>query len=419
MKRRAPGTGTVTDRGNGRFLLRLVTADGQRHTRTVVAEDATAAGKKLDDLVDLLKGAGHAAVGGVTLRSWMATWLARQESAKSRSVTAYRSRIENHLEKAAFVDDLLVNIRPKDVRSLVRGLSSRLGPNTVASSLAILRGILKEAVEEELIDANPAAEIRLPKSSKRRISNVRAPLTRVEFEQLLLRPTLPLVERAMIATGAMGALRAGELHAMPLDHVEVRDGLLTLFVEFGGFGGAPTKTGKTRRVPVLSPARVILEEWLAKVPRRGVRNPEGLLFPGPAGGRRDYGHASEWVSFRLRLCGIEKAIRFHDLRHTAATALENGWFGPPMMREHVQAILGHATMQQTEHYTGGAGEAMLVAAKAYEKSTAPAGKSAATSEPAEDDASPVEDQRRIRALPEPHEIAAIQARNEPTARRTP
>jgi hypothetical protein len=54
------------------------------------------------------------------------------------------------------------------------------------------------------------------------------------------------------------------------------------------------------------------------------------------------------------------------LRHTGAVALENGWFGPAFPREYVQAILGHASMQQTEHYTGGAGEAMLRAARAFE-----------------------------------------------------
>lgn len=276
----------------------------------------------------------------------------------------------------------------------MRGLLVKLSPTTVGPVLGQLRVMLREAVEDEIIDANPALEVRVPRALIAKVPEVRAPLTKPEFEALLA-AEMPLVERAMIATAALAGLRSGEVHALPLSHVEAADGLLVVHVEFGGFGGAPTKNGKARRVPVLGPARAILEEWLAAVPRSRARNPELLAFPGPQGGRRDYNHAGEWLRVRLRAAGVEKAIRFHDLRHTAGTALENGWFGPPLAREHVQAILGHATLAQTEHYTGGAGEAMLRAVRTWR------------------------DQDGISAPDAARENALSEARTSTTARRTP
>lgn len=364
MRRRAPGTGTVTDRGGGSYQLRLVTSDGKRHTKTVRAESEEAAAAQLDTLVRVLSGAGHAAVGGVTLRGWVGEWLARREAAHDRSVETYRSRAENHILTAPFADDLLANIRPRDVRSWLRGRLLALSAATAGPVLALLRQILREAVEEEIIEANPAAEVRVPRAELRKVKARRAPLAKDELDALLA-GGFPLVERALIAVAALAGLRSGEAHAMPLANVERRGGLLLLKIEFGGYGGAPTKSGEARTVPVLGPARAILEEWLAAMPRGGKRNPERLLFPGPDGGRRDYDHATGWLQVRCRAVGLACEPRFHDLRHTAATALENGWYGPPMAREHVQALLGHASITQTEAYSGGAGEAMLRAAEAF------------------------------------------------------
>jgi integrase len=362
--RRAPGTGSVRHRGGDRYQIRLVTSAGTSHSTTVRAESAEAANAKLDALVKVLEARGHAAVGGITLRGWAGEWLARREAAHDRSIETYRSRVENHILTAPFADDLLANIRPPDVRSWLRGLLAKLSATTAGPVLSLLRQMMREAVEDEILDTNPAGEVRVPRAELRKVKARRAPLAKADLDALLAGP-FPLVERALIAVAALAGLRSGEAHAMPLGHVERRDGLLVLHVEFGGFGGAPTKSGEARRVPVLGPALAIVEEWLAAMPQGGKKNPERLLFPGPDGGRRDFGHATEWLQVRCRAVGLACTPRFHDLRHTAATALENGWYGPPMVREHVQAVLGHATIQQTEEYSGGAGEAMLRAAAAF------------------------------------------------------
>jgi integrase len=285
-------------------------------------------------------------------------------------------------------------------------LADKFGVSTVEGTLAALRTALREAVDDELLENNPAAEVRVPKAVKKLRKPVRAPLTKEEMELLVGSP-LPLVEKTMIAVGLFGGLRAGELFAFPLDHVRRRDGLLLLHVEFGGYDGAPTKNGKERWVPIVGPGRALLEQWLGVMPRGGSLNPQKLLFPATDGTRRPFGHAADWLRVRLRAVGIKTNQRFHDLRHTAGEALENGYFGPAQRREHVQAIYGHSSLSQTEAYTGGAGRAMLEAMREFDAA------------PDADDDSDAKDQRRISEAAAVRENALPEARNEPTGRRTP
>lgn len=386
---RDAGSGTILDRGKGRYLLRIRTADGKRRARTIRAESLEDARRQLDNLLGVLTTEGQLSPGGVTVRGWLAEWLRRRE--RSRSWKVYDGRVRNCLHDAPWIDDLLVNLRPRDVRDYVRTMLQTFAPATAQGALSCLKMALREAVEDERIAVNPAREIRLPRADGQPRAEARRPLTRDEVQRAM-KHILPPDERAILAVAIFTGLRSGELFAMQLDHVHERDGQLLLHVEFGGFGGKPTKSGKPRWVRVVGPARTALKDWLDEVPRTRKANADLLLFPGRAGGRRRLSHASTWLRLRLRDAGVMASPRFHDLRHTAATALENGWFGPPMLREHVQAILGHATMQQTAEYSGGATEAMLKALGTW-------------------------DQTGIKAASQESENATGKARTAPTTRR--
>ena len=70
----------------------------------------------------------------------------------------------------------------------------------------------------------------------------------------------------------------------------------------------------------------------------------GLMFPGPAGKPMH-----PWVLYKgsfkrlLAQAGIEKPVRFHDLRHTCATLL----LGKNINSKIVQELLGHSTITTT------------------------------------------------------------------------
>ena len=79
----------------------------------------------------------------------------------------------------------------------------------------------------------------------------------------------------------------------------------------------PPKTDAGRRTVTLpAGAAVALAEHLANFAEPG---PEGLVFPAPQGGylRRSNLRRRWWVS-ATKAAGVE-GLRFHDLRHSAAT----------------------------------------------------------------------------------------------------
>lgn len=380
----------MSHRGGNRWLLRIPLADGSRRVSTVTAVDADDAVRQLDELVSFLSTAGQGAVGGVTVRGFVGIWLDRCDRRASPSRITYRSRAETHILTAPWADDLLVNLTPRTIRRHFRGLPVKT--KTASLALSLLRTILADAVEEELLETNPAEGIRLKVEAA---PEVRAPLTEDQLEAVLA--ATEGADRALIAVAAVCGLRSGEAHALPIDCVHLDARPPVIHVRFGGFGGRPTKGRKERWVPVFGPAFDALSSWLAEVPRDRTRNPEGLLFPGRYAGRRRLSHASNWLRVRLRAAGLDLETRFHDLRHTAADGLENGWWGPAMPREHVQAVLGHSSIVQTEAYSSGSSAAMLRSVAAW----AP------------------KDQRRISAGVSQRGMAGIPARNERSEQRTP
>lgn len=357
--RRPPGSGSVRKRGPGRYQLRFIAA-GKPRSVMVDAKDDDDARHQMDALATRLSETPAAAPGGYTVRTWLAEWLRR--NAKSRSWKPYSQRVRCYLDTAPFADELLVNLRARDVWGLVRSmLDAGHSASTVRATLAHLRTACTEAQRDELIRENPCRDVKLPRKAK--AERVRAPLTLAAVERVFA-SGLDAVDGAIFAAGVVGGLRAGELFAMPLRNVRAEGDVVMLHVAFGGFGGAPTKGGEARDVPVIGVGATWLARWLEIVPRDRARNPEGLLFPGRFGGRRNLSHASRWLRARLLAAGLPTGHRFHDLRHTAAAGWLNGWWGVQLPPEHVQAIMGHASVSQTEAYTGTAREAMLAAVAA-------------------------------------------------------
>jgi hypothetical protein len=62
--------------------------------------------------------------------------------------------------------------------------------------------------------------------------------------------------------------------------------------------------------------------------------------------------------------GIERRVRFHDLRHTCAANLVSGSWGRAWRIEEVRAFLGHSSITTTEIYAHLAPDALHATARA-------------------------------------------------------
>lgn len=198
----------------------------------------------------------------------------------------------------------------------------KITPRTVNVECSILRRILSRAVELGELDENPLA--RLPML---REAPARQPLLDPEQEAALLAACpgwLAELVRAAIITGA----RQGELLALTWRHVDLSEGVLTV---------PSSKTGESRRVPL---PRAFVDDLRA---RR--QAPEAVVF-GDRHGRpllRD--HVTKAFARAARRAGLAN-LRFHDLRHVAASR----WLASGAALPEVASILGHRTLSISRRY---------------------------------------------------------------------
>jgi integrase/recombinase XerD len=109
------------------------------------------------------------------------------------------------------------------------------------------------------------------------------------------------------------------------------------------------KGGKDRIVPVGEYAAWFLEAYLKLVRPWQVKDPaeNALFLKNDSGTRLNSGNLGDLVKKALERSGIDKKVTPHTFRHSMAThLLRNG-----ADLRHIQAILGHASLESTQVYT--------------------------------------------------------------------
>lgn len=135
---------------------------------------------------------------------------------------------------------------------------------------------------------------------------------------------------------ALHGLRKGEIWGLDVADVDLKAKVLNVR---RSHSRDLTKNGRERVVPIHPALLGAITEARDFAIGRG-----GPLFPGLEGKRRHERTAMEVpLKHALKLAKIGRPIRFHDLRHTAATLLLRSGAG----LAQVQRILGHSSIQVT------------------------------------------------------------------------
>lgn len=223
-----------------------------------------------------------------------------------------------------------------------------LSKSTRARRLASIRQLYRFAHDEGWRDDNPALRITGPGASKRlpmtlshdevdRLLDAARNKGRTEGERLRNRALLEL----LYATG----LRVSELVGLPV--AAVRGDPRMILVKGKG--------DKERMVPLSTPARTAVADWLARrdadeeEARRKGHPPSRHLFPGSgAEGHLTRQHFHLMLKDISVLAGVDPSkVTPHTLRHAFATHLLAG--GADL--RVIQTLLGHADVATTEIYT--------------------------------------------------------------------
>jgi integrase/recombinase XerD len=173
--------------------------------------------------------------------------------------------------------------------------------------------------------------------------SARQPIARADVDRLLNAPLPSMLlgqrDRAILETLYGTGIRASECVGLDLADVDLREGVLR--VRRG-------KGLKDRFVPIPSKARPALEAYLRHSRPELVRGADQVAFFVSETGRRLQTPGLRFiVRTRARAAGIATNVFPHLLRHSYATHLVQG--GADV--RHVQALLGHESIETTAVYT--------------------------------------------------------------------
>jgi integrase/recombinase XerD len=271
-------------------------------------------------------------------------YLELERGLSRNTLEAYRSDLEQYgaYLRAHELDPL--RITPPElagfVSSLAEGRDGRpaVAPATLQRKIACLRSFYRHLRREQLIDHDPASELRAPRS-RARLPQV---LSRDEIGRLLNQPNgsgpVALRDRALLETMYACGLRASEAIGLELSDLDLEAGILR----------ARGKGSKERLVPVGSKAVASLRLYLDKARPRlvGVRD-ERRVFVNQRGAGLSRQGLYKIVQRHAAAAGLDHRMSPHTLRHTFATHLLAGGCDLRSLQE----MLGHADIATTQIYT--------------------------------------------------------------------
>ncbi len=282
--------------------------------------------------------------GRVTFREYAEKWRATQVH---RPTT--QAHTETMLRRHAyptFGDRPLSSILPSDVQAWVQRLGTAdpaakrnaLSATTVGVLHSIVSGVMRSAVRDRRIVANPCEGTRLPKAQTRRVV---PPTT----EQVLaVAGAMPDALRALVTLAAGTGMRQGECFGLTVDRLDFLrrtvtvDRQLVTMPRQAPFLASPKTAASVRTIPLPQVVVDALAEHLARFPAGA----GGFVFTlrGEPIRRTAFGHLWRPV---VKAAGLPAGTGFHAMRHYYASLLIR--HGESV--KTVQARLGHASAVET------------------------------------------------------------------------
>lgn len=275
-------------------------------------------------------------ISGPTLTEWLEKYISTRSGVTKACLHDYNSYLRNDL--APTIGPIPLDLLTRDdVAGWVQGLADRgLAGKTIANRHGFLSAALNVAVDKNVIPANPAARVRLPRTEEAEMVF----LDHDEFE--LLRDCFTPYWRPMVAFMVVSGARSGEFTALRPTDVNRKRGTVHIgrtwkrTYDKAGYELGATKTRRSTRTIDVDP-EVLDEldyshEWLfvntAKNPVRTTSFRNNVWYP-----------AVE----KARAKGLEKSPRPHDMRHTCASWLIAAGQPLPVIQQH----LGHESIKTT------------------------------------------------------------------------
>jgi len=312
------------DRGKPWWVF--VSHNGQRVSKKIGAKDAAEeVAKAVQARIALGEPAFEEKEDTQTFKEYAESFMAGYSVMNHKASTheSYQSVLDLHL-LPAFGKMPLDTITRKDVKDFITAKNGdKLSPASIRNLKAYLSCILSQAMDDEIIPANPAAMTgKLIKSKEGK--NEIGPLTweeKATFEEAMKKhfPRYYPLYLTALRTGA----RMGELLALQAGDLDFNGNFIEIRRNYVRGNVTTTKTGMSRRVDMSDGLAKVLEAYLTERKKealeKGWGKPPEWLFYNEAGKPLNVSNLMNRIFVKC----LEKAKlshrRQHDLRHTYAT----------------------------------------------------------------------------------------------------
>jgi integrase len=348
-KRSVHGGGSVFQRKDGRWEAKFKVEETGKY-KSLYAASEKEAYKKLQDAVFEQKKGTLATGPQQTVKQFLEYWLEDVEKPAVRLNTYVNNRVVVHKHLVPGLGH--IKLQKLTASQLQSFYAKKLKEGTSVSRIVRFNAVLHKALDHarriKLVGMNVTEDVELPRL-ERHEAHVLVP----EQVQLLLQKADERGLDALIALAVVTGMRKGEILGLHWTDIDFARGTLQVsrtlnyFPHYGFVEGKP----KTRA----SERSIMLPQFLVDLLRKHRASQlEARLKLGVAWVDRDLVFCSkngDFVKYTTLLCQFYKLledaglprVRFHDLRHSAATIL----LSKRVSSQVVQELLGHDDISTT------------------------------------------------------------------------
>lgn len=345
---RKHGEGSVYQRKDGRYVAEIKLETGKKKLvyRKTEKEANAALRKLLHEQEQGILATGPQQ----TVKAYLTQWLEKviRNSRKVATYSMYQIVVEKHIIPS-LGHIRLQRLTPSHVQSFYTAkLDEGLSLSRVHSIHLVLHKALENAVKWRLVGQNVSKLVDVPKPKRHEIQ----PLDMEQARRLLLAAHEHKLE-ALITVAITTGMRRGELMGLHWQDIDLEQGTIQIqrtVNRVGKFGMVVSepKTSRSRRKIEL-PMFVVEVLKYHRERQQAIKKLAGnswqdmdIVFSNTLGGYSDPSNLTRWFKALLKNAGLPD-IRFHDLRHSAATLLLAMSVNPKI----VQELLGHSSITMT------------------------------------------------------------------------
>jgi integrase/recombinase XerC len=264
-------------------------------------------------------------------------YLRNEKHFSAHTLAAYQRDLSKFLDYCAQYTLTQVSaITAQDIRHNLAHLHrSGLGGKSLQRWLSAVRSFFNFCIRRGWCNNNPADDVQAPKAP-RSLPKTLDTDQAARFVELSGDSFLDYRDRALLELIYSSGLRLSEVTSLNLDHLDLRDGLVTVV----------GKGNKTRTLPVGSKAIEALQQWL---PHRALHAKDAVpaVFITRTGARISNRAVQARLQHLSLRQGMDNPIHPHMLRHSFASHMLESSSDLRL----VQELLGHENISTTQIYT--------------------------------------------------------------------